>query len=143
MATMQFNNVRLAEVEIASPALPTIEISFAPAEDPAPEPYSPFSPLDSPLTPGLDDMDSYRPSLLSPPAPAMRLSPLRPLTVTRPAGKGIDNEAFQNMLRASKERSASHVSKKGQLNLRKEVALKAHKSKQSECENRKFSHELR
>lgn len=130
---LQLNDVLLADV---SSAVPTIEISFAPAEDAAPEPYSPFSPLPnasfSPTTPTMDvDMDLYRPALLSPPA---RLSPLRPLSPRSQSGQGLDSDAFQNLLKASKERRASHAAKtsKGQQNLRKEVALKAHKSKQRE-----------
>ncbi|KAL5519508.1 hypothetical protein ACEPAH_1191 [Sanghuangporus vaninii] len=114
-----------------SPVLPVIEISPAPPEEPQPEPYSPFTPL----FPGCGRVmdDTYRPSLLTPPVQSWSLSPLRPLSERRPrlTGQGLKDEQFQALLRASKERSAVAASKK-QHDLRKEVALKAHKNKQLE-----------
>ena len=46
----------------------------------------------------------------------------------KPKGQGLKDDEFQALLRASKERSAIAASKKH--DLRKEVALKAHKNKQ-------------
>ena len=85
--------------------------------------------------------DSYRPSLLTPPVQSWSLSPLRPLSERKPipTGQGLKDDQFQALLRASKERSAAAASKKH--DLRKEVALKAHKNKQrtflSVCKHQK------
>lgn len=107
--------------------VPIIEISLAPVEEPEPEPYSPFSPLNAAF--GLsDDMDSYRPSLLSPPVQGIHFAPLKRLNAPVKR-QGMNNEQFQQLLRASKEKSTTLGTKKQ--DLRKEVALKAHRSKQS------------
>ncbi|KAI9445075.1 hypothetical protein H4582DRAFT_881363 [Lactarius indigo] len=111
-------------------SVPSISISLAIADDPAPEPFSPFDaqtafPVCSP--------DSYRPSLLSPPpvvSPRFHRqpSPLGPAH-TLPPGKGLDRSSFEALLASTKERNANG---KREPNLRKELALKAHKSKQME-----------
>ena len=56
------------------------------------------------------------------------LSPLRPVDVPV-TGKGLERERFEALLRASKERNAALGGKKD-VDLRKEIALKAHKTKQ-------------
>lgn len=116
--------------------LPTIEISFAPPEDPKPEPFSPFTPANGffqDIHNGCDQDDRYRPSLLTP--PPMRMPTPNPLDSfamkKQGQGRGIGAEEFAALLRASKERTVS-VAKRSQ-DLRKEVTLKAHKTKQ--CEN--------
>ena len=111
-------------------SLPEISISLASPEEPIVEPFSPFSPE----TPTSVEEDSYRPSLLSPPpvvSPkfARQLSPLRP-TDAPISGKGLEREHFDAMLKACRERSAAVGAKKSP-DLRKEIALKAHKTKQS------------
>lgn len=109
--------------------VPSISISFAIADDPVPEPFSPF---DAQTTSPASQPDSYRPSLLSPiPVVSPRFhrqpSPLRPAH-TLPAGKGLDHSCFEALLASTRERNAT--TKKAP-DLRKELALKAHKSKQS------------
>ncbi|KAH8997573.1 hypothetical protein EDB92DRAFT_2112263 [Lactarius akahatsu] len=112
-------------------SVPSISISLAIADDPAPEPFSPF---DAQTTfPVCPPDDSYRPSLLSPPpvvSPRFHRqpSPLGPAH-TLPAGKGLDRSSFETLLASTKERNAYA---KRAPNLRKELALKAHKSKQME-----------
>ncbi|TDL28359.1 hypothetical protein BD410DRAFT_780860 [Rickenella mellea] len=118
---------------LASP-LPSIHISLAPHEDPLPEPYSPFTPL-SVATFDSDDDDSFRPNHLSPP-PLYHRSPLRPASSpTSPSAqqnvKGLERDRFDALLKATRERNAL-VGAKRVPDLRKEVALKAHKSKQAE-----------
>ncbi|KAI9462432.1 hypothetical protein BJY52DRAFT_147211 [Lactarius psammicola] len=111
-------------------SVPSISISFATADDPTPEPFSPF---DAQTTLPASQPDSYRPSLLSPPpvvSPRFHRqpSPLRPAH-TLPAGKGLDHNSFEALLASTRERNANA---KKEPNLRKELALKAHKSKQME-----------
>ncbi|OCH96555.1 hypothetical protein OBBRIDRAFT_765407 [Obba rivulosa] len=115
--------------------VPEISISLAPPEDPVPEPFSPFSPTGpfAPLTP-IDD-DGFRPTLLTPPPMVSpmshkQLSPLRP-TDALAAGRGLERERFEALLRASKERNAALGGRK-EVDLRKEIAIKAHKTKQVE-----------
>lgn len=105
-------------------SIPSISISLA---DDLP------SPLDAqpPSTPTQED--EYRSSFLSPPpvfSPRFHRqpSPLRP-TDTSSTGKGLDSARFEALLASSRERSAGA---KKESNLRKELAMKAHKSKQSE-----------
>lgn len=111
-------------------SVPSISISLAIADDPAPEPFSPF---DAQSTFPVCPPDSYRPSLLSPPpvvSPRFhrQRSPLGPAH-TLPAGKGLDRSSFETLLASTKERNAYA---KRAPDLRKELALKAHKSKQME-----------
>ncbi|KAI0274775.1 hypothetical protein BC834DRAFT_965260 [Gloeopeniophorella convolvens] len=110
--------------------IPSISISPAPLDEPLVEPFSPFD-AQTPLS--ANQGDSYRPSLLSPPpviSPRFHRqpSPLRPAD-TLPTGQGLDRSQFEALLASTKERNAS--SKKSP-DLRKEIALKAHKSKQME-----------
>lgn len=118
--------------------VPSISIHFAVEELPAPEPASPFnritfnpsSPkLPSPLSPSYTRDDQLRSTHLLPPP---LLSPKQAehqqhLKATKPSGgSGLDQARFQALLQAS--RSPTGTSKA--LDLRKEVAWKAHKSKQ-------------
>lgn len=123
---------------LAAPQLsvPEIAISPAPAQESLPEPFSPFA-ASQPPTPTLSatmDDDGYRSSLLSPP-PVMSTrflrqhSPLIPETIKANVGPGLDADRFQRLLAASKERNTALVGKKAP-DLRKEIAIKTHKSKQ-------------
>ncbi|KAI1797729.1 hypothetical protein LXA43DRAFT_262670 [Ganoderma leucocontextum] len=111
--------------------VPEISISLASPEEPAPEPFSPFSQC----TFLSDDYDSFRPTLLSPPPPVAmtpkQLSPLRPKDAPL-TGKGLERERFEALLQAQRERNAALGSKRSPTDLRKEIALKVHKSKQME-----------
>jgi len=112
-------------------SVPSISISFAIADGPPPP--EPFSPFNAQTTSPASQPDSYRPSLLSPhPVVSPRFrrqpSPLRPAD-TLPAGKGLDRSSFEALLASTRERNAD--AKKAP-DLRKELALKAHKSKQME-----------
>ena len=120
--------------------VPSISIHFAAEELPGPEPASPFdritfsasSPkLSSPLSPSYSRDDQLRSTHLLPPPV---LSPKQAehqqhLKVTvASGGAGLDQARFQALLQAS--RSPTGTSKA--LDLRKEVAWKAHKSKQGQ-----------
>lgn len=124
----------LPTMPLAVPAIPEISISLASPEEPACEPFSPFTPGFSPKSPTIcalkQDDDSFRPSLLSPPPTISprALSPLRPAEFLA-KGKGLQRERFEAMLKASKERNAAVGSRK-EVDLRKEIALKQHKTKQ-------------
>jgi hypothetical protein len=113
-------------------SIPEISISPAPPEAISEEPYSPFSPA-SFVIPDVDD-ESFRPHHLTPPPTLIsprfprQLSPLRPPD-SPVVSTGLKRERFEALLRASKERSAAVGTKKA-ADLRKEIALKAHKSKQ-------------
>jgi hypothetical protein len=76
--------------------------------------------------------DNYRPALLSPP-PTMpspkHLSPLSPPDAPV-KGQGLERERFEQLLKTSRERSAALGNKKSP-DLRKELAVKTYKSKQS------------
>ncbi|KII93340.1 hypothetical protein PLICRDRAFT_26598 [Plicaturopsis crispa FD-325 SS-3] len=112
----------------ATSPIPEISISLAPPEPAAAEPYSPFS------WASMSDDDSFRPQHLTPPpvsSPRSRqLSPLRPADAPV-TGKGLERERFEALLKASRERNSSVGAKKA-TDLRKEIALKTHKSKQVE-----------
>jgi len=104
-------------------SIPSISISLA--EDPV---HSPFDSL-PPSPPNQED--DYRSSYLSPPpvlSPRFHRqpSPLRPANAT---GEGLDPSRFEALLASTRERNA--CTKKGP-DLRKELAMKAHKSKQME-----------
>lgn len=107
--------------------VPQISISLAPPEEPAIEPYSPFS---ATLTTPLDD-HAFRPVHLTPPPTLTRfgkpLSPLRPCEDTAPA-KGLERERFEALLQASRERNVVFGANKTG-DLRKEIALRAHQNK--------------
>ncbi|RDX56031.1 hypothetical protein OH76DRAFT_590808 [Lentinus brumalis] len=115
---------------LALSPVPEIAISPASPEEPCAEPFSPFSQC-SFLS---DDSDSFRPTLLSPPPPSAisprQLSPLRPKDAPV-TGKGLERERFEALLAASRERNSALGSKKP-TDLRKEIALKVHKTKQVE-----------
>ncbi|KAF5377693.1 hypothetical protein D9615_005231 [Tricholomella constricta] len=109
--------------------VPQISISLAPPEEQVVEPYSPFS---ATFTTPSDD-NGFRPVHLTPPPTLTRfkkpLSPLRPNDT--PPAKGLERERFEALLQASRERNVAFGSKKAG-DLRKEIALKAHKNKQVE-----------
>jgi hypothetical protein len=117
------------------PPIPDISISLAPPEELLEEPYSPFS---SPffVTTDKGSTDEFRPRRLTPPATLTspqfprQLSPLRP-SDSPVTGEGLKREHFEAMLKASRERSAAVGAKKA-ADLRKEVAMKSHKSKQGQ-----------
>ncbi|PPQ69067.1 hypothetical protein CVT25_004243 [Psilocybe cyanescens] len=119
-------------MDYSSP-IPQISISLAPPEVPPIEPSSPFTPL---AFNTLLEEDGFRPVHLTPPPTVSSfkrvLSPHSPLNPD-PANqsKGLDNERFQALLNATKERTAYSGGKKG-VDLRKEIALKVHKNKQLE-----------
>lgn len=112
-------------------SIPHISVSLAPPDEPATEPYSPFSHLRF----SSNDLDGFRPQHLTPPPSHTTFktqpSPLR-LSDTSVTGGGLQQEQFDALLRASKERNApgNMWGAKKALDLRKEVALKAHKNKQ-------------
>lgn len=117
-----------SSMALSSLSVPSISISLAPADDPPVEPFSPFD--SQPSSPPIQE-DSYRPSLLSPPpmiSPRFHRqpSPLRPAD-TLPAGKGLDRGQFEALLASTRERNATA---RKEPDLRKELAMKAHKSKQ-------------
>ncbi|KAF8591907.1 hypothetical protein K439DRAFT_612759 [Ramaria rubella] len=119
-------------LQVPDSPVPCISISFAPFELPPVEPNSPFAvPLPS-------EPDSPRPQHLLPP-PIMspnqvlrveRHGKLSPLSSSG-SGKGLERTKFEAMLKASKERSAM-VGAKKPIELRKEIALKVQKAKQTE-----------
>ncbi|KAK0208553.1 hypothetical protein DFS33DRAFT_455575 [Desarmillaria ectypa] len=110
--------------------LPQIFISPAPPQEVSEEPFSPFA-WTTASTDG--EKESFRPSHLSPPPVNGRfvrqLSPLRPPEAPV-SGKGLERGRFEALLRASRERNTATSAKK--TDLRKEVALKAHRNKQFE-----------
>ncbi|KAG8917759.1 hypothetical protein FRC02_002886 [Tulasnella sp. 418] len=120
---------------MASPITPTIEIHPAidePMLHPVQISRSPFSPKFPSQLAHSDDSDdddsSYRSNLLLPPPS----SPVhRPIVKSAPVDKqGLDQERFEQLLQQSRERaSQSFGGRKEPLELRKQVALKAHKSR--------------
>lgn len=119
---------------LAIPSVPEICVSPAPAEEPVAEPFSPFSDVHPPTPIPTIDGDSFRPLLLSPPPTVSprfprQLSPLRPSDAPV-TGQGLERDRFEELLRASRERNAALGSGKRSPDLRKEIALKVHRSKQ-------------
>jgi len=107
-------------------SIPSISISLA--DDP---PIHLPSPLDSQPPSPPSQEDEYRSSFLSPPpvfSPRLprQSSPLRPAE-TSSIGKGLDPARFEALLASTRSASSKKES-----NLRKELAMKAHKSKQME-----------
>jgi len=111
--------------------VPVICISPAVFEPPPVEPQSILSPS---LMGKSSGEEGYRATYLSPspqtPRFARQLSPLRPADAPV-TGKGLERERFEALLKASRERNAA-LGKKKAVDLRKEIALKAHKTKQVE-----------
>ncbi|KIY63641.1 hypothetical protein CYLTODRAFT_457927 [Cylindrobasidium torrendii FP15055 ss-10] len=106
--------------------VPQISISPAPPQDILDDAHA--LALSWPAMP--EDEDGFRAKLLTPPPDVntfgRRISPL----ANKPKGNGIDSERFQSMLKATRERAAPVISKPA--DLRKEVAIRAHKNKQIE-----------
>jgi len=112
--------------------LPEIFISPPPPSEHLAEPFSPFDNVRFTIE---DDVNNYRPALLSPP-PTMPASIPRHLSPLSPPdapvnGQGLERERFEQLLKTSRERSAALGHKKSP-DLRKELAVKAYKSKQME-----------
>ncbi|KAJ4001299.1 hypothetical protein F5050DRAFT_1664076 [Lentinula boryana] len=108
--------------------LPQISISLAPPEDPIVEPISPFSWVKA----AVND-DGFRSTHLTPPPTHLKFSTNlpSPLGPAESKAKGLERDRFEALLRATRERNAYIVGKKDG-DLRKEIALKAHKNKQVE-----------
>ncbi|KAL0072156.1 hypothetical protein AAF712_001079 [Marasmius tenuissimus] len=117
---------------VLASSLPMISISFAPPEDPIVEPFSPFPKVNVLVN---DDNDGFRPKHLTPPPTHTKFSTFLPSplrgSANESAGKGLERDRFEALLRATKERNSAAGTKKGS-DLRKEIALKAHKNKQAE-----------
>jgi hypothetical protein len=116
---------------IINSPIPSISISPPPPAEPVIEPYSPFLSWNPSLTP-VDD-EGFRSHHLTPPPTITKfsksLSPLRP--AESPLSQGVERERFEAMLQTARERNMAVGAKKAQ-DLRKEIALKAHKNKQVE-----------
>ncbi|KAF5355748.1 hypothetical protein D9756_003936 [Leucocoprinus leucothites] len=112
---------------MACTLIPAIHVSPPPPQEHHPEPYSPFHNLSFPDP----DNDAFRPNLLTPPPAnttfAKHLSPLCPPEAPV-NNKGLERERFETLLKASRERNALVGAKKG-VDLRKEIAHKAHRNK--------------
>ena len=116
---------------MAIQSLPEIYISPPPPSEHFVEPFSPFDNVKFTVE---EDEKSYRPTLLSPPPGCLasiprHLSPLSPKDAPV-RGQGLERERFEKLLQSSRERSAALGYKKAP-DLRKELALKTYKSKQS------------
>ncbi|KAG7099412.1 hypothetical protein E1B28_001265 [Marasmius oreades] len=117
---------------VLASSLPLISISLAPPDEPVIEPFSPFPKVSVTL-----DDDDFRPRHLTPPPSHTKFntflpSPLRSSELDESsAGKGLERERFEALLKASRERNCMAGLKKGN-DLRKEIALKVHKNKQAE-----------
>lgn len=114
-------------------ALPQISISPPPYDEPLAEPFSPFSSLS--LSPASASENTFRPVHLTPPPDLTRFqrqsSPLRPREESAPPVKGLERERFEELLRGSRERNAASTAQKA-TDLRKEITLKAHRTKHDE-----------
>jgi hypothetical protein len=111
--------------------LPAISIDFAPIEEPVKEPQSPFASFVFASSTEHDAKSPRSFHLLPPPAVSPRVAEARQLQKQhqQAAAAGLEQVRFESMIQATRERSA--IAKK-QLDLRKEVALKAHQTKQAE-----------
>jgi hypothetical protein len=108
-------------------SVPSISISFAIADEPRPEPFSPFD-VQTTSPAGHDDGYLLSPPPLVSPRFHRQSSPLRPARAL-PGGNGLDRSSFEALLASMRERNANA---KKEPDLRKELALKAHKCKQME-----------
>jgi len=118
---------------VLASSLPLISISLAPPEEPISEPFSPFPQVNVQLN---DDTDGFRPKHLTPPPTHTKFSTFLPSPLRgssdESAGKGIERDRFEALLRATRERNSAVATKKAS-DLRKEIALKVHKNKQGMC----------
>jgi hypothetical protein len=101
--------------------IPAINIELAAEQMPLKEPSSPFDKL--PFSPSVQALDTYRSNHLLPP-PVRSPVKATPTTTTRGQGRGLDAARFEALKMASKSPQKSH--------LRKELAIRAHQSNQSE-----------
>ncbi|KAG9013446.1 hypothetical protein FRB94_002520 [Tulasnella sp. JGI-2019a] len=93
-------------------------------------PYSPKFP--SPMAYTDSDADDFRPVHLLPPPTAAALSPVLPRASSPPADKkGIDEGRFNELLKSSRERSATKFghARRDSAELRRQATLKAHTAK--------------
>lgn len=113
-------------------SIPQISISLAPPEELPVEPYSPFANNSFKI---YQDEDSFRPVHLTPPPihskfikPRTSDSPGSPSDsdAGKPSGAGLDRERFEALLNAS----TKPLPGKKSADLRREVALKAHRNRQ-------------
>lgn len=111
------------QLHVPSSPIPAIHITDASPIEIKPEPRSPFSPS-YPFA--SDNDDSFRAMHLSPPPLHHQRSPLNPSSYSPASGKGLDRERFESLLKATRNGTSG---KRGH-DLRREVAIKAHKSKQ-------------
>ncbi len=99
--------------------IPAINIELAAEQMPLKEPSSPFDKL--PFSPSIQALDTYRSNHLLP--PPVR-SPVKATPTTRGHGRGLDAARFEALKMTSRSPQKSH--------LRKELAIRAHQSNQSE-----------
>jgi len=102
--------------------VPRISISPAPPEEPAVEPYSPFTSIPQVV---VDNHDGFRPVLLTPPPTAYRFQRGGAKKHVEDNGIGLESLRFQQLLKATRDRNAS-------VDLRKELAVKIQTNRQSE-----------
>ncbi|KAJ3545063.1 hypothetical protein NMY22_g2571 [Coprinellus aureogranulatus] len=122
-------------LSLSSP-IPQISISLAPPEDIPAEPYSPFTNTSFTLP---QNEDAFRPVHLTPPPShtsfrrrqfsSLGSSKESPEERPKQTGRGLDRARFEALLNACKEKPLPP--KKDATDLRREVALKAHQSKQA------------
>ncbi|KAJ7597237.1 hypothetical protein C8J56DRAFT_1041446 [Mycena floridula] len=103
--------------------LPEISISLAPPNEPLAEPFSPFA-WDSASYDDEPEDDSFRPNLLTPPPTHMRFGGKQQSPLRSSPPKGLQQDRFEALLKASRERNSTKS------DLRKEIALKTHVNKQ-------------
>ena len=120
-------------------SIPQISISLAPPMELPEEPYSPFAKAAQHIQ--LQDEDSFRPLHLTPPPIHSRF--IKPRTTGSPGsgspspdtdngktGAGLDRARFEALLNAACSKPQAGAKKSA--DLRREVALKAHKNRQVE-----------
>jgi len=102
--------------------VPRISISPAPPEEPAVEPYSPFTAIPQVV---VDNHDGFRPALLTPPPTTYRFQREGAKKRVKDDGIGLESLRFQQLLKATRDRNAS-------VDLRKELAVKIQTNRQAE-----------
>ncbi|KAF6766389.1 hypothetical protein DFP72DRAFT_866348 [Ephemerocybe angulata] len=123
-------------MDILSSPIPHISISLAPPEEIPAEPFSPFAKSSFTLPQQSDD--AFRPVHLTPPPThtsfrrqhsPLRVSASSPVEHSKQTGKGLDPARFEALLNASRDKPLPP--KKDAVDLRREVAMKAHQNKQA------------
>lgn len=114
---------------LAAVQLPQISISLAP---PPEEPFEPFSPFSAKATIDDDVDEGFRSTHLTPPPTHLKFSTNLPSPLgPESKAKGLERDRFEALLKATRDRNAFSGGKRDS-DLRKEIALKAHKNKQVE-----------